>query len=88
MRINKPPSLINGTSLHIQWNLCITDTFGTIIKRLSSFQRLKCISMIGKGDFGTLKSVLYYREVFLLCPLLEVLLYIPLNELATFLAKT
>ncbi len=50
----------------LQWNLRITDTFGThcfpvilsFVERLSFIGGLECTKTIGKSPFGTLKLVL------------------------------
>ena len=52
--------------IHIQGDLSVKDTLGlailSTVERLSTLQRWKCISTIGKSTFGALERVLC-REV-------------------------
>ena len=58
--------LTNTSPLILQWNLSIKDTLGpgnlSTVERLSTLQRWKCMSTIGKSTSGVLERVLC-REV-------------------------
>ena len=56
-------------AMFIQWDLFIKDTLGpanlSTVERLSTLQRWKCMSTIGKSIFGALESVLCKEVVYM-----------------------
>ena len=60
---------INSVNMYIQRNLFIKDTLGpgnlSAVERLSTLQRWKCISTIGKSLIGASESVLCREVVYM-----------------------